>query len=66
MCKIDTQWEFPVWLRELKPGLCNNLEGWGEAGGGGDIMRGHMYTYGWFMLMCGRKQHNIVKQLSSN
>ena len=46
MCKIDTQWEFPVWLRELKPGLCNNLEGWGEAGGGGDIMRGHMYTYG--------------------
>ena len=26
----------------------------------------HMYTYGWFMLMYGRNQHNIVKQLSSN
>ena len=41
--KIDSQWEFSVWLRELKPGLCNNLEGWdGEEGGkegqeGGDI-----------------------------
>ena len=28
--------------------------------------RGHMYTYGWFMLMYGRNQHNIVKQSSSN
>ena len=43
ICKIDSQWEFAVWLRELKPGLCNNLEGWdGEDGGregqeGGDI-----------------------------
>ena len=26
----------------------------------------HMYTCGWFMLMCGRNQYNIVKQLSSN
>jgi len=25
--KIDSQWKFAVWLRELKPGLCNNLEG---------------------------------------
>ena len=25
--KIDGQWEFSVWLRELKLGLCNNLEG---------------------------------------
>ena len=43
ICKIDSQGEFAVWLRELKPGLCNNLEGWdGEDGGregqeGGDI-----------------------------
>ena len=30
--------------RELKQGLCDNLEGWdGERGSGG---RGHMYTYG--------------------
>ena len=26
----------------------------------------HMYTYGWFMLMYGRNQHIIVKQLSSD
>ena len=28
ICKIDSQWKFAVWLSELKPGLCNNLEGW--------------------------------------
>ena len=27
---------------------------------GGSRGRGHMYTYGWFMLMYGRNQHNIV------
>ena len=27
ICKIDSQWEFAVWLRELKSGLCDNLEG---------------------------------------
>ena len=25
--KIDSQWEFAVWLRELKQGLYDNLEG---------------------------------------
>ena len=25
--KIDSQWEFAVWLRKLKQGLCINLEG---------------------------------------
>ena len=28
--------------------------------------RGHMYTYSGLMLMYGRNNHNIVKQLSSN
>ena len=44
ICKIDdSQWEFAVWLRKLKQGLCINLEGWdGEEDGreaqeGGDI-----------------------------
>ena len=43
ICKIDSQWDFAVWLRELKPGLCNNLEGWDgerderEVPEGGDI-----------------------------
>ena len=37
ICKIDSQWEFPVRLRELKPGLSNNLEGWDGEGGGKDV-----------------------------
>ena len=28
ICKLDSQWEFAVWLRKLKQGLCVNLEGW--------------------------------------
>ena len=27
ICKIESQWEFAIWLRELKQGLCDNLEG---------------------------------------
>ena len=64
ICKIDSQWEFAVWPRELKQGLCNNLEGW--DGEGGSRGRGYMYTYGWFILMFDRKQQNSVKQLSFN
>ena len=26
VCKIDSHWEFAVWLRKLKQGLCINLE----------------------------------------
>ena len=36
-CKINSQWEFAEWLRELKPGLGNNLDGWGGEGGGRDV-----------------------------
>ena len=28
ICKTDSQWEFPAWLRKLKQGLCINLERW--------------------------------------
>ena len=28
ICKLDSQWEFAVCPRELKQGLCINLEGW--------------------------------------
>ena len=41
--------------QRAEPALCNNLEGW-EGGSRG---RGHMYTYGRFMLMYGRNQPNI-------
>ena len=27
ICKIDSQWEFAVWLRNLKQGVCINLDG---------------------------------------
>ena len=27
ICKVDSQQEFAVWPRELKQGLCDNLEG---------------------------------------
>ena len=48
ICKIDSQREFAVWLSELKPGLCNNLEGWDGEEGGGRLKREqtHIYTYG--------------------
>ena len=38
MCKIDSQWEFAVWLRKLKKrGLCVYLEGWDQEGDGGGV-----------------------------
>ena len=40
VCKIESQWEFAVWLRKLKQGLCIHLEGWDEAGGGRQIQKG--------------------------
>ena len=40
MCKIDSQWEFAVWLRKLKQGLCIKLEGWDGAGDGRKIQKG--------------------------
>ena len=38
--KIDSQWEFAVCLRELKQGLCINLEGWGGEGDGRQVQEG--------------------------
>ena len=67
ICKIDSQWEFAVWLRELKQGLYINLEGWDGEGDGREVQEGgDMYTYVWFMLRFDRKQQNSVNQLSFN
>ena len=43
---------------------CFNLEGWD----GVRVSRGrvHMHIDGLFMLIYGRNQHNIVKELSSS
>ena len=40
ICKIDSQWEFAVWLRKLKQGLCISLEGWDGAGDGREFHKG--------------------------
>ena len=37
--------------------------GWSGGWEGESRRRGHMHTYGWFMLLYGRNQYNIVKQL---
>ena len=46
ICKTDSQWEFAVWLRELKQGLCNNLGG--REMGGRFKMEG-TYVYLWLI-----------------
>ena len=40
--------------------------GWGGKSGGGSGERGHIGICGLFMLLYGRSQHNIEKQLSAN
>ena len=40
ICKIDNQWEFAVCLRELKQGLCINLEEWDGEGDGREVQEG--------------------------
>ena len=40
MCKIDSQREFAVWLRELKQGLCDNQQGWDGEGDGREMQEG--------------------------
>ena len=38
--KIDSQWEFAVWLRKLNQGHCINLEGWDGYGDGREVQQG--------------------------
>ena len=38
--KIDSQWEFVVWLRKLKQRLCIKLEGWDGEGYGREVQKG--------------------------
>ena len=48
-CKIDSQWEFAVWLRKLKQGLCINLHRWDVEGIGGRFKRAGIYVYLWLI-----------------
>ena len=40
VCKIDSQWEFSVWLRKLNQGLCITLEWWDGDGYGREFQNG--------------------------
>ena len=40
MCKLDSQWEFGVWLRKLKQGLYINLERRDGEGDGKEVHKG--------------------------
>ena len=40
ICKIASKWEFAVWLRKLKQGLCINQEGWDGEGDGREFQKG--------------------------
>ena len=37
ICKIDSQWGFAVWLRELKQGFFDNLDGWDRMEDGREV-----------------------------
>ena len=45
ICKIDSQWEFAIWLRKLKQGLCINLDKWDGREMGGRFKREGTYVY---------------------
>ena len=44
ICKMDSQREFAVWLRNLKQGLYINLEGWDGKADGRELQEG-IYVY---------------------
>ena len=48
-CKIDSQWDFAVWLRKLKQGLCINLEGWDGVRDGREAQKGGIRVYLWLI-----------------
>ena len=51
--KIGSQWEFAVWLRDLKPGLSNNLEGQDVEGCGRDVQVGANMVNLWLIQVDG-------------
>ena len=67
ICKRDSQWEFAVWLKELKHGLCNNLEKWDGVGGGRRFKKEETYVNLWLIYVdVWQKPTNSVKQSSLN
>ena len=65
--RLESQWKFAVWRRELTFGAEQQPKGGGVWWGGGDSRGGDtQITYGWLMPIYGRNQHDTVKQLSSD
>ena len=62
--KTDSQWEFALWLRELKHGLCDNLEGGMGREMEGRFRREGTWVYLWLILIMFDRKQNSVKQLS--
>ena len=63
--KIDSQWEFAFCLRELKLGLCINLEGCDGEGDGREVQEGEdIYIHLWLIRVdIWQKPKNSAKQL---
>ena len=53
-------------MQEAEPGAVWQPRGMGWEWEGGSREREHMHAYDWFMVMCGRNQHNSVEQLYSS
>ena len=51
VCKVDRQWEFAVWLRKLKQGLCFNLEGGMGWEMGGSFITEGIYGFLWLIYV---------------
>ena len=67
ICKIDSQWEFAVCLRELKQGLCINLERWDGKGDVRELQNGRdIYVYLWLIHVVVQQKLTYLKQLYSN
>ena len=60
ICKIDSQWEFAVWLRKHKQGLCINLEGWDGEGDEGRFKREGICVHLWLIH---NKLWKILKEM---
>ena len=63
ICKIDSQWEFAVWLAELKQGLCVDLEGGMGREMGGTFAREGTWVYLWLILDVWQKITQFCKAI---
>ena len=64
-CKIRQPVEIYCMIQRTQI-WCDNLEGWDDVGRRLKGEGTYIYTYGWSMLIHGRSQNDIIKQLSFN